>query len=132
MSDHERRRMEEMIGVRAQPIGAHVPAGDVALLERVIAMAERALHPERGVTVPATTLRELATEVERARLLPANGDRVIDDEAAMLLQCLLNMTAHRADRHEAFAVRWRTLAESFLPFVRTDLACAQAGRPVVR
>jgi len=105
----------------------------VELLERVVKIADRALARDATVAVPETTLRALANQIEAARLEHHdNGDRLIDDEAAMLLQALLNAELYALDRNDNKAIRWRIIASALIPFVRTDLALAVAGKQVLR
>lgn len=106
----------------------------VELLARVISIAEQALAPAAGVTVPLATLLELAAQVrtEMQRPCASADDRVIGDEVGMLTQCLVLAECHRLDIDIGRATRWRTLAQCFLPFMRTDLARWGAGRQILR
>lgn len=109
------------------------------LLDRVVRIADMALkigdfrHWHAQCHVPESTLRVLIQQVEAVARKPcASADeRVIGDEAVMMMQALLNAELHTLSGDVERGTRWRTIAGAFTPFLRSDLARLADGRPVL-
>jgi hypothetical protein len=94
-------------------------ADHIALLESLVAVADKVIEPPPMVRVPERTLRDLREQLERARREP---DTIVGDETLLLVQTLEHIVAHRADGNEERALRWCYIAGAFLAFIRTDVA----------
>lgn len=100
-------------------------AEDIALLEHAAGIAGQAIWPQSpNVSVPARTLAQLAEELQRRRLAPADY-RLVDDEAVWLLQAAHRVVLERLDQDAPKVERWTRLAELLRAAVEVDLVNAR-------
>jgi hypothetical protein len=99
-------------------------AADIELLQRVTSIAVLAIWPDRhGITVPVATLDQLAIEIE-ARIGAPVEYRLIDEEAALLVEAARRVTLARLDNDPARLLRWAEIGELARKAVAADLANA--------
>jgi len=105
------------------------------LLGRVLKVADTALGklnerdaqglPVAAIGVSVGTVEQLEKEVTTwLQDIKQEHPRAVDDECRMLLQCLRRVLWAHEDGDGHDETKWRTLAEAFLPFVRTAHARA--------
>lgn len=98
---------------------------DIALLDHAAKIAGTAIWPDAdNVTVPPRTLAQLAEELQRRRLAPADY-RLIDDEAVWLLQAAHRVVLERIDNNAPKIERWTRLAELLRAAIEVDLVNAK-------
>ncbi|MCZ7564722.1 MAG: hypothetical protein M5U08_13860 [Burkholderiales bacterium] len=96
----------------------------VALLARVIAIADRCLEGGPAVTLSEKAAGELIAELEAAIL--RQEQPLLGFDAVMLVHCLLQRTCALADGRPEIVTRFEQHARGILAFLRTDLVMAEA------